>query len=67
MYEGSIAYGQVERFKRICSIEERLTNYLEQLKQWLVKRGYRKDRVYSKIERIKLLGRTVSLRIRDKI
>ena len=44
-----------------------LTNYLEQLKPWLVKRGYREDRVYSKIERIKLLGRTVSLQIRDKI
>ena len=31
MYEISIAYGQVERFKRICSIEEKLTNCLEQL------------------------------------
>ena len=67
MCEGSIAYGQVERFKRICSIEEKLSNYLEQLKQWLVKRGYREDRVYSKTERMKLLGRTVSLQIRDKM
>ena len=67
MYEGSIAYGQVESFKRICSIEEKLTNYFEQLKQWLVNRGYWEDCVYSKIERIKLLGRTVSLQIRDKI
>ena len=28
MYEGSIAYGQVERFKRICSIKEILLTIL---------------------------------------
>ena len=48
MYEGSIAYKQVERFKRICSIEEKLNNRLEQLKQWLVKCGYRENNIYSK-------------------
>ena len=58
IHEGSISYGHVERFKRICSIEE---------KQWLVKRGYREDRVYSKIEITKLLGRTVLFQIQDKI
>ena len=39
VYKGSIAYGQVVRFKRIFSIEEKLNKHLEQLKQWLVKRG----------------------------
>ena len=39
MCEGSIAYGQVVRFKKICSIEEKLNKHLELLKQWLVKRG----------------------------
>ena len=66
MYKGSIAYGQVVRFKRICSTEEKLNNHLEQLKQWLVKRGYRKDNVDSKIERMQLVDRTVSFQIRDK-
>ena len=66
MYEGSIAYGQVVRFKKNCSIKEKLNKHLELLKQWLVKRGYREDHVYSKIERIKLVERTVSFQIRDK-
>ena len=66
MYKGSIAYGQFVRFKRICSTEEKLNNHLEQLKQWLVKRGYRKDNVDSKIERIQLVDRTVSFQIRYK-
>ena len=39
VYKISIAWGQVLRFKRICSIEEKLKNCLEQFKQWLVKRG----------------------------
>ena len=67
MYEGSIAYGQAERFKRVCSIGEKLNNYLEQLRQWLVKCGYRENHVYSKTERIRLVGRTVSFQIRNKI
>ena len=66
VYEGSIDYGQVVKFKRICSTEENLNNHLEQLKQWLVKRGYRKDHVDSEIERISLVERTVSFQIRDK-
>ena len=66
MYEGSIAYGQVVRFKKNCSIKEKLNKHLELLKQWLVKRGYREDHVYSKIETIKLVERIVSFQIRDK-
>ena len=58
MYKGSIAYGEVVRFKRF--------NYLEQLKQWLVESGYREDHVYSETERIKLVERTVCFEIRDK-
>ena len=65
MYKGSIAYGQIVRFKRICLTEEKL-NHLEQLKQWLVKRGHREDHVYSEIKRIKLLERTVLFQIRSK-
>ena len=53
-------------FKRICSTVEKLYNHLEQLKQWLVKSGYRKDHVDSEIERIKLVERTVSFQIQDK-
>ena len=53
VYKESIAYGQVVRFKKICSTEENLNNHLEQLKQWLVKRGYREDHVDSEIERKK--------------
>ena len=54
------------RFKRICSTEQKLNNHFEQLKQWLVKRGYREDHVDLEIERMKLLERTVSCQIRDK-
>ena len=64
--KGSIAYGQVIRFKRICSTEEKLNNHPKQLKQWLVKRGYRVDHVDSQIERIKLVERTASFQIQDK-
>ena len=63
MYKGSVAYGKVIRFKRICSTEEKLNNRLEQLKQWLVKLRYREDHVDSEIERIKLLERTVLFQI----
>ena len=66
MYKGSIAYGQVVRFKRICSTEEKLDNHVEQLKQWLVTRGYREDHFYLEIERMKLVERTVPFQIRDK-
>ena len=65
MYKGSIAYGQIVRFKRICSTEENL-NHPEQLKQWLVKREHRKNHVYSEIKRIKLVERTVLFQIRSK-
>ena len=51
---------------RLQGLKEKLNNHLEQLKQWLVKRGYREDHVDSEIERIKLVERTVSFQIRDK-
>ena len=66
MCKVSIAWGQFVRFKRICSIEEKLNNRLELLKQWLVKRGYKEDHVDSEIERVKLVKRTVSFQKRDK-
>ena len=64
--KGSISYGQVVRFERICSAEEKVNNHLEQLKQCLVKRGYREDHVYSEIEIIKLVERAASFQLRDK-
>ena len=66
VYKISIAWGQVVRFKRICSIEEKLNNRLEQLIQFLVKRGYKEDHVDSEIERVKLVKRTVLFQKRDK-
>ena len=62
----SIAYGQIVRLKKNYSTEEKLNSHLEQLKRWLLKRGYREDHVDSEIERIKLVERTVSFHIRDK-
>ena len=34
VYKRFVAYRQVVRFKRICSVVEKLNNRLEQLKQW---------------------------------
>ena len=59
MQKRSILYRQVVRFKIICSIEEKLSNRLEQLKQWLVKPRYKEDHVDSEIEIVKLIKRTV--------
>ena len=66
MNKGSVAYRQVVKFKIISSTKEKLNNHLEQSKQCLVYRGYREDRVFSEIERIKFVQRTVSFQIRDK-
>ena len=55
VYKIFIAWGQVLRFKRICSIEEKLNNRLEHLIQLLVKRGYKEHHVNSEIERVKLV------------
>ena len=45
---------------------KKLNNRSEQLKQFLVKHGYKGDHVDSEIERVKLLKRTVSFQKRDK-
>ena len=66
MYKRSIAYRQVAKLERICSIEEKLNSRLEQLKPWLVKRGYKEDYVDSEIEKVKLVKRTVSFQKRNK-
>ena len=60
VYNGSIAYGQVVRYKRICSTEEKLNNHYEQSKQWLVKRGY------VDTERIMLIQMRDLFQIQDK-
>ena len=54
VFKRSIAYEQVVRFKTIYLIEEKLNNRLEQLKQMLVKRGFKEDHVDSETERVKL-------------
>ena len=54
VYKRSIAYEQAVRFKTIYLIEEKLNNRLEQLKQRLVKRGFKEDHVDSETERVKL-------------
>ena len=66
MYRISIAWGQVVRFKRICSIEEKVNNRLEQLLQFLVKRGYEEDHVDSEIDQVKLVKRTILFQKQDK-
>ena len=66
MYKVPIAWGQVVRFKGICSIDEKLNNRLEQLNQWLVKRGYKEYHIDSEIERVKLVKITVLFQKRDK-
>ena len=55
MYKVTTARGQVVRFKIICSIEEKLNNRVEQLKQFLVKRRNKEGHVDSKIEIVKLV------------
>ena len=55
MHKRSIVYRQVVRIKRICLIEEKLTNRLEQLRQWSVRRRYKKGHVDSELERVKLV------------
>ena len=66
MYKRSIAYGQAVRFKRICSIGQKLNTRLEQLKKWLVKRRYKHVHVNSEIGRVKLVKRTVFFQKQDK-
>ena len=66
MYKISIAWGQVVSFKRICAIEEKLNNRLEQLMQFLVKHGYKEDHVDLETERVKLVKRIVLSQKRDK-
>ena len=66
MYKRSITNGQALLFKRICSIEEKISNHPEQLRQWLVERGYRENYVDLEIEKIKPIERTISKKIRDK-
>ena len=55
MHKRSIVYQQVVRIKRICLIEEKLTNRLEQLRQWSVRRRYKEGHVDSELERVKLV------------
>ena len=55
MHKRSIVYRQVVRIKRTCLIEEKLTNRLEQLRQWSVRRRYKEGHVDSEIERVKLV------------
>ena len=60
MYKRFVVYTEVARLKRIRSIEKKLNSRLEQLKPWLVKRGYKEDHVDSETEKVKLIKRTAS-------
>ena len=66
MYKRSTAYRLVGRFKIIYSIEEKLNNRPEQLRQWIVKRGDKEDHVDSEIKIVKLVKKTVLFQKRDK-
>ena len=66
VYKRPVAYRQLVRFKIICSVEKKLNNRLKQLKQWLVKRGYKEDHVDLETERVKLVKRIVLSQKRDK-
>ena len=66
VYKRSIAYGQVVRFKKIGSTEEKLNKHLEQLKKRLKKSGRNTYYDHSETKRIKVVERTVSFQIRDK-
>ena len=66
MHKRSIVYRQVVRIKRICLIEEKLTNRLEQLRQWSVRRRYKEGHVDSEIERVKLVKTIASFKKPDK-
>ena len=66
VYKRPVAYRQLVRFKIICSVEKKLNNRLKQLKQWLVKRGYKEDHVDLETERVKLVKTTVPFQKRDK-
>ena len=65
VFKVSITWGHVVTFKRICSIDEKLNNRLEQLNQWLVKRGYKENHDDSEIERVKLVKRTILFQKQD--
>ena len=66
MYKRSTAYRLVGRFKIIYSIEEKLNNRPEQLRQWIVKRGDKEDNVDSEIKIVKLVKKTVLFQKRYK-
>ena len=67
IYKRSIPYGQAVRLKRICSTEDALTLRLQQLEEWLIKRGYKQDIVHSEIERVHLIDRENLLQKRQKV
>ena len=67
IYKRSIPYGQAVRLKRICSTEVTLTQRLQQLEEWLIKRGYKKDTVHSEIERVHSIDRETLLQKRQKV
>ena len=53
-----IPYSQALRLKRICSDENNLKKRLQELKGYLVKRGYDSGFVESQFSRVKGIGRT---------
>ena len=50
-YKKSILYGHVIWMKRICSNEEKLSSWFEDLEHWFCSRDYKKEMVHSEIQK----------------
>ena len=56
--KNSIPYSQAIRIKRICSVENELNQQLLNLEQWLVERGYHRDKIKREISRVNSIERS---------
>ena len=65
-HKKSIPYSQAVRMKRICSNQEQLQNRLSELESWLVKRGYKAEKIRPEIHRVDELDRDQLLLKRPK-
>ena len=64
--KSSIIYSQALRIKRICSEETEFKNACENLKERLMKRGYREETIVSMIEKAALMDRNDLLEHKEK-
>ena len=59
-------YSQAIRIKRICSIDYKLNQQLQNIEQWLVDRGYQRDRIKGEISRVNDIERSLLLMEKEK-